>query len=315
MSDEAVIVGIDVAKNKLDVFISPAGTVGLYRYTPEETRTLIDSLRAQQPSLIVLEATGGLERALVAELAAADLPVVVVNPRQVRDFAKATGQLAKTDVLDARILAAFGRAVKPAIRELPSPANRELAELLARRRQLVEMLVAERLRLQQATNPSLRDDIQAHIDWLEERQRNSDAALQRAVEASPIWQAQYDLLREVKGIGPVTGVTLLALLPELGLLDRKRVAALVGVAPFNRDSGSMRGRRRVWGGRSEVRRVLYMATLGAIRGKNPQILACYTRLKAAGKQSKVALVACMRKLLVILNAMLRDNEHFKPQNA
>lgn len=315
MHGDPVIVGIDVAKAKLDVFISQVERIEQYAYQPEEVRCLLQTLQAAQPELIVLEATGGLERRLVAELAAAGLPVVVVNPRQVRDFAKATGQLAKTDTLDARVLAAFGAAVKPALREIPAQAVQELAELLARRRQLVDMLVAERLRLQQALSKAVRRELKQHIEWLERQLRASDAGLHQAVENSPVWQAKYDLLCEVRGVGPVASLTLLALLPELGQLERKRIAALVGVAPYNCDSGTMRGYRRIWGGRSEVRRVLYMATLCAIRSKNPPILAQYLRLKAAGKKSKVAIVACMRKLLVILNAMIRDKAHFHTQIA
>jgi transposase len=177
------------------------------------------------------------------------------------------------------------------------------------------MLAAEKMRLKQATGKTLRRDLKAHIEWLEKRVRNSDEGLRQAVEDSPVWQAKYDLLSEVKGIGPVAGMTLLALLPELGQLDRKRIAALVGIAPFNCDSGTLRGRRRIWGGRSEVRRVLYMATLGAIRGRNPALMEMYQRLKAAGKPGKVVIVACMRKLLVVLNAMLRDQTHFQVKSA
>jgi len=306
-----VVVGIDIAKAYLDVYLDTTDQLKRYSNTPSDREHLVVMLREQQPTLIVLEATGGLERLLVAELLAAALPVVVVNPRQVRDFAKATGRLAKTDALDARVLAAFGGAVKPALRPLPDETSIELAELLTRRRQLVDMLAAEKMRLKQATGKTLRRDLKAHVEWLEKRVRNSDDGLRQAVENSPVWQAKYDLLSEVKGIGPVTSMTLLALLPELGQLDRKRIAALVGIAPFNCDSGTLRGRRRIWGGRAEVRRVLYMATLGAIRGQNPPILELYKRLKAAGKQSKVAIVACMRKLLVILNAMMRDQAHFQ----
>jgi transposase len=309
------VVGIDIAKARLDVYVSTTDQYEQYSNTPADRERLLVALQAQQPTLIVLEATGGLERLLVAELAAAKLPVVVVNPRQVRDFAKATGQLAKTDALDARVLAAFGAAVKPALRPLPDEASLELAELLTRRRQLVDMLAAEKIRLKQATGKTLRRDLKAHIEWLEKRVRSSDGGLRQAVESSPVWQAKYDRLSEVKGIGPVASMTLLALVPELGTLDRKRIAALVGVAPFNCDSGTLRGRRRIWGGRKEVRRVLYMATLGAIRGRNPAIMEMYQRLKAAGKPGKVVIVACMRKLLVVLNAMLRDQAPFQTKSA
>ena len=315
MNSEPVVVGIDIAKAKLDVFISQSDQVKQYDYQPEVVQRLIQELLAVEPTLVVLEATGGLERRLVAELAAAQLPVVVVNPRQVRDFAKATGQLAKTDVLDAKVLAAFGLAVKPSVREVPSAERQELMELLARRRQLVEMIVTEGNRLKQATGKGVRKELKAHIAWLEKRLRESDRGLHEAIEQSDIWQAKYDLLCEVKGIGPVTSLTFLALLPELGHLDRKQIAALVGVAPYNCDSGTMKGRRRIWGGRSEVRSVLYMSVLSGIRAKNPPIFELYTRLKLAGKKSKVAIVACMRKLLVILNAMLRDQTHFDANKA
>lgn len=313
MNQELLVVGIDISKNFLDVFVS--GSVTLQRYAndaPGRAQLATDML-ALVPHLIVAEATGGLERLLIAELAAQKLPLVLVNPRQVRDFAKASGQLAKTDALDARVLAAFGIAIRPAIRPLPDEQALELADLVGRRRQLVDMMVAEKLRLQQAVGKTLRRDIKLHIQWLEKRLRASDAGLNDAIQKSEIWRAKDDLLAEVKGIGPVCRITLLALLPELGLLNRKQIAALVGVAPFNRDSGYYRGTRRVWGGRSEVRKVLYMATLSAIRSHNEVVYSFYRRLKEQGKPGKVAVVACMRKLLTILNAMLRDQAHFRPQ--
>lgn len=313
MNQELLVVGIDISKNFLDVFVS--GSVTLQRYAndaPGRAQLATDML-ALVPHLIVAEATGGLERLLIAELAAQKLPLVLVNPRQVRDFAKASGQLAKTDALDARVLAAFGIAIRPAIRPLPDEQALELADLVGRRRQLVDMMVAEKLRLQQAVGKSLRRDIKLHIQWLEKRLRASDTGLNDAIQRSEIWRAKDDLLAEVKGIGPVCRITLLALLPELGLLNRKQIAALVGLAPFNRDSGYYRGTRRVWGGRSEVRKVLYMATLSAIRSHNEVVYSFYRRLKEQGKPGKVAVVACMRKLLTILNAMLRDQAHFRPQ--
>lgn len=313
MNQELLVVGIDISKNFLDVFVS--GSVTLQRYAndaPGRAQLATDML-ALVPHLIVAEATGGLERLLIAELAAQKLPLVLVNPRQVRDFAKASGQLAKTDALDARVLAAFGIAIRPAIRPLPDEQALELADLVGRRRQLVDMMVAEKLRLQQAVGKSLRRDIKLHIQWLEKRLRASDTGLNDAIQKSEIWRAKDDLLAEVKGIGPVCRITLLALLPELGLLNRKQIAALVGLAPFNRDSGYYRGTRRVWGGRSEVRKVLYMATLSAIRSHNEVVYSFYRRLKEQGKPGKVAVVACMRKLLTILNAMLRDQAHFRPQ--
>lgn len=313
MNQELLVVGIDISKNFLDVFVSGSATLQRYANDAPGRAQLATDMLALVPNLIVAEATGGLERLLIAELAAQKLPLVLVNPRQVRDFAKASGQLAKTDALDARVLAAFGIAIRPAIRPLPDEQALELADLVGRRRQLVDMMVAEKLRLQQAVGKTLRRDIKLHIQWLEKRLRASDAGLNDAIQKSEIWRAKDDLLAEVKGIGPVCRITLLALLPELGLLNRKQIAALVGVAPFNRDSGYYRGTRRVWGGRSEVRKVLYMATLSAIRSHNEVVYSFYRRLKEQGKPGKVAVVACMRKLLTILNAMLRDQAHFRPQ--
>ena len=298
-------VGIDVSKARLDVYDSASNRASTLSNDDGGIERLMKHLMACRPTLIVLEATGGLERALVAQMVAAKLPVAVVNPRQVRDFAKASGQLAKTDALDARVLARFAAAIQPAQRALPDAHAQAFADLLARRRQLVEMLTMEKNRLQQAPSKAIRKDIKKHIDWLQARLRATEDGLRRAVEASPAWQAQQDLLSQVKGVGDITALTLIGELPELGRLDRKRIAALVGVAPLNRDSGTLRGRRGVWGGRAHVRQVLYMATLSAIRC-NPTLRVFYTRLCAAGKLKKVAIVACMRKLLTILNAMVRD---------
>lgn len=298
-------VGVDVSKAQLDAFFSSSNRVAEFANDDSGRAQLVGDLVEAQPTLVVLEATGGLERGLVAQLLAAQLPVAVVNPRQVRDFAKATGQLAKTDHLDARILARFAAAIQPAQRPLPDATAQEFTDQLARRRQLVEMLAMEKNRVQQTPNKRVRKDIKKHIEWLQNHLRATEDGLRRAVEASPSWQAQRDLLSDVKGIGEVTAFTLIGDLPELGHLDRKRIAALVGVAPLNRDSGTLRGRRTVWGGRANVRQTLYMATLTAIRF-NPTLRAFYTRLRAAGKLKKVAIVACMRKLLTILNAMVRD---------
>lgn len=303
-------VGIDVAKAHLDVYQSASDSDERVDNVDAAIAALAKRLQASAPALIVLEATGGLERALVAQLLAAKLPVVVANPRQVRDFAKATGQRAKTDRLDARVLAHFGRALEPAPRALPDAATQDFADQLARRCQLVEMLATEKMRLKQSPNKTVRKDLKAHIEWLQKRLRATEDRLRRTVEASPVWKAEQDLLRSVKGVGDVTVLTLLACLPELGRLDRKRIAALAGLAPLNRDSGTLRGRRTVWGGRAVVRHVLYMATLSAVR-YNPALKAFYQRLRAAGKQPKVALVACMRKLLTILNAMLRDGKTWR----
>jgi transposase len=273
--------------------------------TPRKGCKLLSRVEALQPTLVLLEASGGLEIPLVAALANAHLPVVVVNPRQVRDFARATGKLAKTDSLDAQVLAHFAEAVRPDPRPLPDVEAKALAALLARRHQLVAMLVAEKNRLGKAL-PSVRSRIQTHITWLERELEDTDDDLQTMLRQSPLWCEKENLLRSVPGVGPQLALSLLAYLPELGTLDRKRIAALVGVAPFNRDSGPFRGRRKVWGGRVRVRTALYMATLVASR-HNPVIQAFYQRLLAAGKPKKVALTACMRKLLTILNAILKNS--------
>jgi transposase len=302
-------VGIDVSKSSLDT--SLLGEVSSFANDETGISALVERLLAVSPKLVVLEATGGLERLLVAALLAAGLPVVVVNPRQVRDFAKASGRLAKTDRMDAQVLAHFAQAIEPMQRALPDEAARALADLLARRRQLVGMLTMEKTRLQQARDKGVREDVKAHVAWLEKRLQASEAGLRQAVESSPAWQARRDLLAEVKGVGEVTALTLIALLPELGQIDRKQIAALAGVAPFNRDSGTLRGKRTVWGGRAVVRQVLYMATLTAVR-YNPTLKVFYERLRGKGKTAKVALVACMRKLLTMLNAMLRDGKPWQP---
>ncbi len=265
--------------------------------------TVVEELRALAPTLIVLEATGSLEVPLTSALAAARLPVVVVNPRHVRDFAKAAGQLAKTDALDAQILAQFAEVMRPAPRPLPDEQTQALAALLTRRRQLVEMLTAEKNRLSLAPRP-VRNSVRAHITWLERELTHTDMDLAETIQQSPVWRAKEDLLRSVPGVGPVLTTTLLANLPELGTLTGKQIAALVGVAPLNRASGTLRGKRTVWGGRAQVRAVLYMGAIVAARF-NPVIRVFYHRLRAAGKAKKVALTACMRKLLTILNAMLK----------
>ena len=305
-----IFVGIDVSKTRLDIAVRPCGA---RESTPNEEaaiQALVKRLRALKPTLIVLEATGGLERHVVRALAAADLPVIVVNPRQVRDFAKATGKLAKTDRIDAEVLARFGEAVRPELRPLPDEASLELRAVIARRRQITDMVVAERNRLSQAPR-RVKKRIEAHIRWLEAELKRANEDLDQTIRQSPIWREQEDLLRSVPSIGPVISRTLLAELPELGTLRGKQIAALVGVAPLNRDSGTMRGRRAIWGGRAHVRAALYMAALVASR-RNPVIRDFYKRLRAAGKAPKVALVACMRKLLTILNAMLKHRARWSP---
>lgn len=298
-----VFVGIDVSKDRLDVALRPMSDHWAVANQDSDIATLVARLRRHAPTLIVLEATGGLELPLTGELAAAGLPVVVVNPRQVRDFAKATGRLAKTDTLDAAVLAQFAEAVRPAVRPLPDAETQALSALLTRRRQLIEMCTAEKNRLGSALPPVHRG-IRTHIAWLDRRLAEIDEDLAHTIRESPLWREKDDLLQSTPGVGPVLARTLLASLPELGTLTHKQIAALVGVAPLNRDSGTFRGTRRVWGGRAHVRAVLYMSALAASRF-NPVIRTFYQRLCAAGKAKKVALTACMRKLLTILNAMLK----------
>jgi transposase len=311
MSAPQVFVGIDVAKAQLDIALRPTGERWAVTNDEPGIAALVAWLQAAQPTLIVLEATGGYHRAVVAALAAAALPLVVMNPRQVRDFAKATGQLAKTDVLDARAVAHFAEAVRPALRPLPDAQTEELRALLARRRQLIAMRTAEQNRLENAPR-RLRADIEAHIAWLNQRVAALDNDLDTTLRASPVWRERESLYRSVPGIGPVCARTLVLDLPALGTLSRQRIAALVGVAPFNRDSGTLRGTRTTWGGRAHVRATLYMSTLVAVR-YNPVLKAFYQRLCTAGKAKKVALTACMRKLLTILNAMVKHQKPWQVQ--
>src|SRR2546422_695603 len=297
-----VFVGIDVSKAQVDVALRPEGRFA----APNDESGIaqnIERLSAVPPALVVVEATGGFEMPLAGALAAAGLPVVVVNPRHVRDFAKAAGKLAKTDALDAQTLAHFAEVMRPEPRPLPDEQTQTLAAILTRRRQLVEMLTAEKNRLASARKP-VRKSLRTHIAWLERELTQRDSDLAHAIRESPVWREKDDLLRSMPGVGPVLTTTLLADLPELGTLTGKQIAALVGVAPLNRDSGTLRGKRTVWGGRAQVRAALYMAALVASRF-NPVIRAFYQRLRAAGKAKKVVLTACMRKLLVILNAMLK----------
>jgi transposase len=303
MIESVSFVGIDVAKAHLDLAIWPSEQTDRLAHDTAGITALIEQMQALGPQLIVLEATGGLEVALTAALAHARLPVVVVNPRQVRDFARARGVLAKTDRIDAAVLARFAEAIRPEPRPLKDAQTQELTALLTRRRQLVEMLTMEQNRRRTARK-RVRRDIDAHIRFLERRLHDTDHELRRLITDSPLWRESEDLLRSVPGVGRVMVMTLLADLPELGQLNRRQIAALAGLAPFNRDSGQWRGTRAVWGGRAQVRAVLYMATLTATRC-NPVIAAFYQRLRAEGKPAKVALTACMRKLLTILNAIMR----------
>jgi transposase len=311
---EDVVVGIDVAKAALDVAVRPQGEARHLTNDAAGIADLVAWLQALHPQVIVVEATGGYEAALVAELGIANLPVAVVNPRQVRDFARATGRLAKTDRLDAQTLAHFGQAVRPTPRPLPDAEAQALAALVERRRQVVAMRTAEANRLGAARVAAVRARIQAHLAWLEADLEDIDADLRQRLRASPLWREQDDLLQSVPGIGPMLSLTVLAELPELGRLSHGQIAALVGVAPLNRDSGTLRGRRAVWGGRRAVRTALYMGTLRATRC-NPPIQAFYERLLAAGKAKKVALVACMHKLLTILNAMVKQQTSWQAQAA
>jgi len=311
MSVVPCFVGIDVAKAQLDIAVRPSGERWAVPNDATGIETLVDRLHTLHPTLIVLEATGGLERAATAALATAGLPVVVVNPRQARDFARATGQLAKTDALDARALAHFADVIRPTPRPLPDAQTQELRALLGRRQQLIGMRTAAQNRLA-GTSEYLAQDIEAHIAWLNARIATLDDDLETLLRASPLWREIDDLLQSAPGIGPVCARTLVLELPELGTLTRQQIAALVGVAPLNCDSGTLRGRRMMWGGRAHVRTVLYMGTLVATR-YNPRIKAFYERLLAAGKVKKVALTACMRKFLTILNAMLRHRTPWQSQ--
>jgi transposase len=310
-----MFVGIDVAKAELVLAVRPSGESWTVANDDAGVRAVVQELVTRGPSLIVVEATGGYEIACVAACAAAELPVVVVNPRQVRDFAKATGQLAKTDRIDAGVLAMFADRIRPTLRPLPDPDTRALEALLTRRRQLGEMLQAERNRLSQALGRGQRPvtkSLRKHIAYLERELTIADTDLGEAIRQSPVWREQDELLQSVPGIGPTVARTLLAELPELGHLDRRAIAKLVGVAPMNRDSGTWRGRRTIHGGRASVRAVVYMAALVAAR-RNVVIRSFYQRLLAAGKSKKLALVACMRKLLTILNTMLRTHTRWNPE--
>jgi transposase len=313
MDAAAVFVGIDVAKAYVDVAVRPSGVHERLPNDEAGVAQLVDRLRAARPTLVVLEATGGLEVPLTAALATVGLAVAVVNPRQVRDFAKAVGQLAKTDALDAHLLARFAEVVRPEPRPLPDADAQALSALLTRRRQVIAMLVAEQQRLA-TTVAALRPRVEAHIAWLRQERDDLDRQLRDQIRRSPAWREDDDLLQSVPGVGPVLATTLIAELPELGRLNRKQIATLVGVAPLNCESGILRGRRIVWGGRAQVRAALWMGTLVAVQ-HNPVLRQFYGRLVAAGKPKKVALTACMHKLLLILNALLRQRTCWQPAQA
>jgi transposase len=312
---DPISIGIDVSKHALVIAVHPSGEC----WTTETTAPALDATVARlcglTPAIVVVEATGGYERAITAACAAASLPMAVVNPRQVRAFAHALGRTAKTDAVDAAVLAEFGARMQPAARPITDAETHALAALVTRRRQLIEMLGMEQRRLEQAPPTGrITRDLRHHIRWLERRIEDVDDEIGTAIQASPIWRVQDDLLRSMPGIGPTTARTLLAELPELGRLDRRAIAALVGVAPFNCDSGQHRGERHIWGGRAAVRATVYMAALSATRC-NPVLRAFDRRLRDAGKPAKVALIATMRKLLTILNAMLKHQRRWTTEVA
>ena len=298
-----VFVGIDVSKARLDVHVLPSDEAFVVTRDDEGLKSLLARLAGLELALVVLEATGGLQERVALEVAAAGLPVAVVNPRQVRDFARATGRLAKTDRIDAAMIARFADKVRPEPRTLPDAARQALIDLVARRRQLVEMRSTEKTRRSQLA-PALRPRLEEHLEWLGKAIDELDGDIGRTLRQSPLWRAEDDLLRSIPGLGPVTRATLMAKLPELGQLGRRQIAALVGLAPMNRDSGTFRGKRFIQGGRGDVRTVLYMATLAAIRA-SASLKHFYLRLRAAGKPAKVAITATMRKLLTIINAICK----------
>ena len=303
---EEKFIGIDVSKSALDVCLEPIGQTLHVAYDEEGIGNIVNRLKEISPNLIVIEATGGLEVRIATELAGEGLPVAVINPRQARDFAKATGQLAKTDQVDAAMLSAFARAIRPQVRPLKDRVTRALEDLVSRRRQLIDMRVQETLRLSTAASKPLEKSLKKHIAWLDKRISEIDNDLTRRLRNSEVWRTKDDLLQGIPGVGAVTALTMLAKCPELGTLSRREIAALIGVAPLANDSGKHRGKRFVWGGRADVRAVLYMATVSAIRC-NKTINAFAQRLKKTGKPPKVVIVACMRKLLTIMNAMLKNN--------
>ena len=312
MIETEVFVGIDVSKARLDVAVLPNEMTWSTTNDDDGISGLVSKLREQAPHLVLLEATGGLERRVLARLVGAGVPAMAINPRNVRDFAKSLGKLAKTDRIDAIVLARFAQAVRPSLRPVADEQSQELQAQLTRRRQLVEMIVAEKNRLAATDANKVRKLIKEHIAYLQKQLTINEYDLDQTIKQTPAWLEKVDLLESVPAIGRVTASTLVALLPELGTLGRKQISALVGVAPFNRDSGTLRGRRAIWGGRASVRAVLYMAALVGARW-NPVLRDLYRRLKSAGKPSKVALEACMRKLLTILNAIIRDRSPWRTQ--
>jgi len=316
MTDQAieVFVGIDISKQSLDVHIAPPGHSLKVDYDDAGVGKLVERIEAAKPTLVVMEATGGYEARLASELAAKGLPVAVINPRQARDYAKATGQLAKTDRVDAIVLCGFARAIRPQVRPLKDEDTEELDALVSRRRQLVEMRVQERLRMAATVSKKIRKGINDHILWIDQCIGQVDSELKDRLRRSDIWRPKVQLLESIPGVGAVTTTTLLAKCPELGTLNRRQIAKLVGLAPMANDSGQHRGRRHVWGGRAEIRSVLYMAAVTAIRC-NPTIRAFAERLKLLHKPPKVVIVACMRKLLTIMNVMIKTRTAWNPSAA
>lgn len=311
MEQQGMVVGIDVSKAQLDTAFGSEGEVLAFSNDESGISRLLERLKEVRPALVVMEASGGYETAAATAIAAAGWAMAVVNPRQVRDFARATGRLAKTDRIDAAVLVAFGKAIAPQVSKLPDEDAQALQALLLRRQQLVAMRAQERQRLEHAQAP-MRKHIKKHIDWLDKEIEKLEIDLTAGLRKSPVWRAKDELLQSFKGIGRITSGTLMVALPELGRLDRRAIAALVGLAPFNRDSGKMRGRRSIYGGRARIRTLLYMATTSAIRS-NPIIRAFYQRLTSKGKPHKVAMIACMRKILTILNAMVRESTPWTPE--
>jgi transposase len=305
-----LFVGIDVSRDQLDGAVAPGDATFAFTNDVDGTEQLVDHLRTLAPSLVIMEATGGLEMPAAVALTSAELPLVIINPRQSRDYARSTGRLAKTDRIDARVLAEFAWKIRPEPRPIADEQRQRLSALLTRRRQLLDMTVAERSRLSRA-HPDVKPSLEAHLAWLKQQIDELDKELEQFIRSTPIWREKGKVLRSMPGVGPVLTAALLAELPELGQLNRKEIAKLVGVAPLSRDSGRWRGKRSCWGGRAKVRRVLYMSTMAATL-HNPVIREFYQRLVAAGKEHKVALTACMRKLLTIVNAMVRDMRPWQP---
>ena len=314
MRKDKEYVGVDVSKERLDMVVYSTGETHSFGNHDADIAKATIWLKQVIPAIIVMEATGGMEVPLYVALQEADLPVAVVNPRHIRDFARSMGVLAKTDKVDAKVLARYAATIQPETRPGPDEKARQLKALVTRRRQLGEMIVAETNRARAIRDKAVKQRIQVHIDWLKQELANIDRSISRMIKEDPVWHAKGKLLQSVPGVGPVLSATIIADLPELGILSPKKIAALVGVAPFNRDSGKRRGERSIWGGRCKVRQSLYMAALSAVRF-NPTIQTFYNRLVASGKEKKVAITACMRKLVTILNAMLKHNSYWSCHHA